>query len=232
MSRVSTFNDSKEDWSRNTVGARQVCLLSPTLLNSFLERVMCEALGNHKSIVSYQRSAYHQLLFCRAVVVNAEKREADVLVYRLEYTTTRHMLETCTDKVKVMTYGFLRQIKINGQRIESFEKDQSSLTKDTYWNEPRHDKANKMNVRPAKTQISLGIRPVWSVFTVRMKKAWVLSYPLSAQRRLWPDWADAQADLSLRWAHTHFVGFVMSWLIFFLSRTVESLASLSTLKII
>ena len=24
------------------------------------------------------------------------------------------------------------------------------------------------------------------------------------------DWADAQADLSLRWAHTHFVGFVMS----------------------
>ena len=48
------------------------------------------------------------------------------------------------------------------------------------------------------------------VFAVRMKKAWVLSYPLSAQRRLWSDWADAQADLSLRWAHTHFVGFVMS----------------------
>ena len=41
-----------------------------------------------------------------------------------------------------------------------------------------------------------------------MKKAWVLSYPLSAQRRLWSDWADAQADLSLRWAPTHFVGFV------------------------
>ena len=63
-----------------------------------------------------------------------------------------------------------------------------------------------MAVCPAKTQISLGIRPVWSVFAVRMKKAWVLSYPLSAQRRLWSDWADAQADLSLRWAHTHFVG--------------------------
>ena len=26
--------------------------------------------------------------------------------------------------------------------------------------EPRHDKTNKMSVRPAKTQISLGIRPV------------------------------------------------------------------------
>ena len=50
------------------------------------------------------------------------------------------------------------------------------------------------------------------VFAVRMKKPWVLSYPLSAQRRLWSDWADAQADLSFRWAHTHFVGTVMSWL--------------------
>ena len=28
--------------------------------------------------------------------------------------------------------------------------------------ETRHDKTNKMSVRPAKTQISLGIRPVWS----------------------------------------------------------------------
>ena len=36
------------------------------------------------------------------------------------------------------------------------------------------------------------------VFAVRMKKFWVLSYPM-----------DAQADLSLRWAHSHFVGFVM-----------------------
>ena len=39
------------------------------------------------------------------------------------------------------------------------------------------------------------------VFAVRMKKAWVLSYPLSAQRRLWSDWADVQADPSPRWAH-------------------------------
>ena len=48
------------------------------------------------------------------------------------------------------------------------------------------------------------------VFAVGMKKAWVLSYTSSTQRRLWSDWADAQADLSLCWAHVHFVGFVMS----------------------
>ena len=51
------------------------------------------------------------------------------------------------------------------------------------------------------------------VFAVRMEKALVLNYPLSAQRRLWSDWVDAQADLSLRWAHSHFFVFVMSRLI-------------------
>ena len=30
------------------------------------------------------------------------------------------------------------------------------------------------------------------VFAVSMKKAWVLSYPLSAEWRLWSDWADAR----------------------------------------
>ena len=50
-------------------------------------------------------------------------------------------------------------------------------------------------------------------FAVRMNKPWIHGYPLSAQRRLWSDWADAQADLSLRWAHSHFAGFVMSRLI-------------------
>ena len=80
-------------------------------------------------------------------------------------------------------------------------------------NEPRHDKTNKMTERPAKTQISLGIRPVLSVFAVHMKKAWALSYPLSASDDC-SAWAGAQADLSLRWAHTHFVGFVMRRLIF------------------
>ena len=65
----------------------------------------------------------------------------------------------------------------------------------------------KWHVRPAKTQISLGIRPVWSVLAVRMKKQWVLCYPLSALRRLGSDWADAQADPSLRWAQRSFCWF-------------------------
>ena len=62
-------------------------------------------------------------------------------------------------------------------------------------------KATKWPVRPVKTQISLRIHPVIRVLAVRMMKPWVLSYPLSAQQRHWSDWADTQADLSLRWIH-------------------------------
>ena len=77
-------------------------------------------------------------------------------------------------------------------------------------NEPHHDKTNSVTVCPSKTQISLGIRPDWSESS------------LSAWRKLGSlatHWAhsedsdqtgrDAQADLSLRWAHSHLVGFVM-----------------------
>ena len=45
------------------------------------------------------------------------------------------------------------------------------------------------------------------VLAVRMKTQLVLSYPFSAQPRLWSDWADAQADLSLRWACRPFCWF-------------------------
>ena len=57
---------------------------------------------------------------------------------------------------------------------------------------------------------------LFRVFFISSLRVFVFSDPLSAQRRLWSDWADAQADLSLRWVHTHFVGFVMSWLIYWI----------------
>ena len=82
----------------------------------------------------------------------------------------------------------------------------------------KHDLSCHMTKPTKWLQAQRRLRSAWAspslirVFAVRMKKPWVRSYPLSTQRRLWSDWADAQADLSLRWVHTDFVGFVMSWL--------------------
>ena len=46
--RAVLFNGSTGEWFRTTAGVRQGCLLSPTLLNIFLERIMCEALDDHE----------------------------------------------------------------------------------------------------------------------------------------------------------------------------------------
>ena len=77
-------------------------------------------------------------------------------------------------------------------------------------NEPHRDKTSKMACAPSEDSDQAGHPPsLIRVFAVRMKKPCVFSYPLSAQRRLWSDWTDVQADLSFRWAHSHFAGFVM-----------------------
>ena len=70
-----------------------------------------------------------------------------------------------------------------------------------------HDKTNKLAVRPAQTQISLGIRPVWSESSLCAQ--WVAKDPsfLHADSEDWSDWADAQADLSLHLAHMPFCWF-------------------------
>ena len=60
---------------------------------------------------------------------------------------------------------------------------------------PQHDKTNKVTVCPARTQISLGICPVWSESSLCAQ--WVakdLSFR-HADSEDWSDWADAQAEL-------------------------------------
>ena len=79
---------------------------------------------------------------------------------------------------------------------------------------PPHDKTNKMVkwvVHPANTQISLFDQSLLSAWRNFGSLATHWAHSEDADRS---DWADAQADLSLRWAHSHIVGFVMRWLIY------------------
>ena len=66
-----------------------------------------------------------------------------------------------------------------------------------------------MRLRPPKTQISLGIHPVWSVFAVRSVGSQGPKASLCGQRRLWLDWTDAQTDQSSLGAHV--ILLAVSW---------------------
>ena len=67
-------------------------------------------------------------------------------------------------------------------------------------NEPPHNKTNKVICVPSEDSDQPGPdqSSLIRVFPARMKKLWVLSYPLNAQQKLRSDWADAQAELSFR----------------------------------
>ena len=71
---------------------------------------------------------------------------------------------------------------INVERLFSVDISLASVMTTKIIYEPPHDKTNKMTVRPAKTQISLDIHPVWSESS------------LSAWRKLW--------SLTTRWTHS------------------------------
>ena len=119
------FNGSTGEWFRTTVGVRQRCLLSPTLFNIFLEKIMCEALDDHEGSVSIGGRLITNFRFADDIVVNAEEEEeAGVLVDRLDTPIARYKMEIGPDKTKVMTNnpnGFQREIKIKGQRLEEVE---------------------------------------------------------------------------------------------------------------
>ena len=81
--------------------------------------------------------------------------------------------------------------------------------------EPPHDKINKMPLHPAKTQISLGICPVWSESSLCAE--WVAEGPSFLH-------ADNKGSDQTGWKPRliwvfagrtfHFVGFVMRWLLY------------------
>ena len=98
------------------------------------------------------------------------------------------VLEKHLQEVRVTISAWITCFWHRSYKNSQEESGKNGFCRVRIWNEPPHDKTNKMACAPSEDSI-------WSVFAVRMKKAWVLSYTLSAQRRLWSDWVDAQADL-------------------------------------
>ena len=74
-------------------------------------------------------------------------------------------------------------------------------------NEPHHDKTNKMTCTPSEDSDQISLCPVWPESSLCAH--WVTKNPrfLHADSEDWSDWADAQADLNLCWAHRLFCWF-------------------------
>ena len=84
------MNGSIGEWFRTTVGVRQGCLLSPTLFNIFVERIMSDAQEEHVGKVSIGGRNITNLWFANDIGALAEEeQELEALVESLHKTFTR-----------------------------------------------------------------------------------------------------------------------------------------------
>ena len=115
------MNGSIGEWFRKTIRVRQGCLLSPTLFNIFLKRIMSDALEEHDGKVSIGGRNITNLRFADDIdALAGEEQELEALVESLYKTCTRYKMEINAEKTKLMTNGvngIQREIKVKGQKL-------------------------------------------------------------------------------------------------------------------
>ena len=111
------LNSSIGDWFRTTVGVRQGCLLSPTLFNIFLERIMTDTVEDHEGAVSIGGRTITNLRVANDIDGLAGEEELVKLVEHFDKASTAYSMEISAEKTKLMTNntsGINAEIKVNG----------------------------------------------------------------------------------------------------------------------
>ena len=155
------INGNRGEWFRTTVGVRQGCLLSPTLFNIFLERIMTDALEDHESTVSIGGRIINNLRFADDIdgLAGTEQELVD-LIQRIDKTSKSYGMEINAEKTKLMTNnssGIFAKIKLNGQELEVVEKFKylGSIVSD-------EGSRPEILVRIAQTTAALArLKPIW-----------------------------------------------------------------------
>ena len=155
------MNGSIGERFRTSVGVRQACLLSPTLYNIFLERIMSDALEELDEEVSIGCRNITNLRFADDMDALAEEeQELEALVESLDKTSTRYKMEISAEKTKLMTNcanGIQREIMVKGQKS-------GTVTSFKYLGAADSDEGTKPEVLSRIAQATAALtklRPIW-----------------------------------------------------------------------
>ena len=139
-------------------------MLSPTLFNIFLERIMSDALEEHDGKVSIGGRIITNLRLADDIDALAEEeQELEALVESLDKTCTRYKMEISAEKTKLMTNsanGIQREIKVNGQKLGTV----TTVTSFKYLGAVVSDDGSKPEVLSRIAQATAALtklKPIW-----------------------------------------------------------------------
>ena len=99
----------------------------PPYFNIFLERIMTDALEDHEGTVNIGDRTITNLRFADDIDgLAGEGEELARLVERLDKGSAAYSMEVGADKTKIMTSntrGINKEIKVNGQKLETVISD-------------------------------------------------------------------------------------------------------------
>ena len=126
-STSAVYHNSKiGKWFNTSVGVRQGCLLSPTLFNIFLERIMTDALEEHQGSISIGGRNITNLRFADDIDgLAGSESELASLVGKLERAVKAYGMEINADKTKMMTNspaGISGNICVDGHKLETVDQ--------------------------------------------------------------------------------------------------------------
>ena len=135
-------------------------MLSPTLFNIFLERIMTDAEEDHEGAVSTGGRTITNLRFANDIDGLTGEEEMANLVEVLDKASAAYSMEISAEKTKSMsnnTNGINTEIKVNGQKLET-------VTSFKYLSSVITDEGSKPEIlsRIAETTAALTrLKPVW-----------------------------------------------------------------------
>ena len=114
------LNNNIGDWFRTTVGVRQGCVLTPTLFNIFLERIMTDALNDHEGTIRIGGRKITNLRFAGDIDgLAGREEELTDLVECLDKASTA--FNDPSEKTKLMTNntnGISTDIRVNSGKLD------------------------------------------------------------------------------------------------------------------
>ena len=111
------FNGGTGEWFRTTVGVRQGCLLSPAVLNIFLERIMCDSLNDHEGSISIGGRLITNFHFADDIVVHDDLLTM-VMKRKLEWYGH---ISRSSGMAKTILQGTVKGAKMRGRQKKRWE---------------------------------------------------------------------------------------------------------------